>query len=1181
VSVELGVLGPVELVREGDRVALGGPKQRLALGLLTAWRGRIVPVDDLIDGIWPEGPPVWPRKTVQVYVTRLRRALGSYAEAIRSEAAGYRLDPAVVPVDADAFERDLRAAASETRVDGAIGCLRAALGRWRGDAFADLRDCAAIVPSAVQLDARRLEAMYQLFDREVQLRPREVLAELQRAVEANPLHEGFVAQLMTAQYRSGRQTDALATYQRLRRRLIESGLDAGRGVRELEARILRHEIDVAPRPAGAGPERQRRRVTVVAAEVTVESIEGIPVDPEEELVLGAPVRRAVKGRLVERGGIVLAEVGGELSACFGYPSTEDSTERAVTAALAARDVAAVADTRVTIRIGADTGVVIVENARHGEGDQGELTGVVGPLLGSAAHLRALADPGEVCLGAATAAAVEGRFVVDRRDAATAIAVRALDQHPLWCGAEGLLGRSRDLVAMAAIAERADSRLCAVLVAGPPGVGKSALVEAFVGGLDGSWSTVRLHCDPRQSTMPLQPFRRPFPDLFNGDSEPSARRIIRALQQRWAGRRPVLVVEDVHAADPSTRETLDELPDWLPGGLLVMTSRSSSPLELHGDVVPCVVLGPLERTTARALARARAGSWRLRIHVLNEIADRSAGLPLHVLALTDAAVDQRAVSPGDPKAQGTVPESLYDSLMAQLDRLGPDRALAQRCAVVGDPFFSDDLAVVSDEGFDGAGDRLATLVDAGVLVIEDGHYRFAHALLAQAAYDSLLNADRAALHARIAEALPAAVATSEPERLAYHLEASGRRFDGAVAWQRASGRAIGHARFKEAQHHARRAVALFDEIEPAGWTDGGDSRHRALINLAISLSTTSHGSTELAAVIKDACRSGAGDGELLAAPPIRVIDIINRQALGDFRGATDVAQRLLDDAHCGKSEQAIAIAHHFLGATLVWRGALPEGTTELRLAAAHLDDIEGSPTAIRLTVPLWTMLALAAAIGDRRDEADRMFERARSKLTPGDAYRQCMLGSMVAIVDQLAGRAGKVRHDMEPVWSMATELGSDFWVTWSQVLLGWAIADEDGPSGVAMMVEAVDASATRQIMPYANLLLGSRLCEHGDVADGLARLAAGVALAGKTGEELWLPPLQLERARWLHVEGDVDAAAAARADAMVRATTMGATCPSYGPPRMMSKPSRASASSRPTRPAPARSGSLLRPDDALS
>jgi DNA-binding SARP family transcriptional activator len=1137
----LGVLGPVELVQDGVRLALGGPKQRLTLGLLTARRGRVVPVDDLIDGLWPEGPPVWPRKTVQVYVTRLRRALGLHADAIHSEPAGYRLDSAAVPVDADAFERDVRAAASETRPEDAVARLRAGLDRWRGDAFSDLRGCAAIVPSAVQLDERRLEAMYDLFDHEVRRRPREVIAELEQAVGANPLHEGFVAQLMTAQYRSGRQRDALATYQQLRRRLIDVGLDTGPGVRELEAAILRQEIDVAPRPTPAGPERQRRRVTVVAADVTLEATDGVSIDPEDELAVAAPLRRSLKARIVERGGVMLAEVGGELSACFGYPSTEDSTERAITAALAARDLAAVADPRVTIRIGVDTGVVVVEGASIGEGEQSELTGVVGPLLGSAARLRAVAEPWEVRLGPTTAAAVEHRFVVDRPDAATAIAVRDLERGPAWCGSEGLLGRSGDLAELAAIAATAESRLCAVQVAGPPGVGKSALVDAFVGRLDRSWSIVRLYCDARQSTMPLHPFRRPFPELFEGNAEPSSRQLIRALEQRWDSGRPVLVVEDVHAADPSTHETLDEFADYLAGGLLVMTTRSSAPVALRGDAVPSVLLGPLDRTTARALARAHAGSQRLPIDLLNQIADRSGGFPLHVIALTDAVIAERAQSNGRPKAWTTVPASLYDSLMARLDRLGPLRALAQRCAVLGDPFLYDDVrVVVSDHGVGDhesgdVRDRLDTLVDTGVLDFQDGYFRFSHALLAQAAYDSLLKVDRAALHARVANALPATVARSEPERLAYHLEASGRRFESAVAWRRASARAISHRRFHEAQHHARRAVALLDEIGPSGWTDGGDNRRRALVHLIVGLSTTGHGSTELAAVIDDANRSGAGD--LYAAPVIGVPDIINRQALGDFRGATDAARRLLGDAKRGQHQDTVALAHHFLGATLVWRGALVEGTAELQHAASYVESHPGGPVATNLAVPLWTMLALCAAMRDHHDEAERMLEWAATTVTLADAYRQCMLGSMVGVVDQLNGNADKVRHDMEPVWSMATELGSDFWVTWSQVLLGWAMANDDAPSGVAMIVEALDASATLQIMPYANLLLGSRLCEHGDVADGLVRLAAGVALAKQTGEELWLPLLQLERARWLHVDGQIDDAEAARADAEARATAM--------------------------------------------
>ena len=302
-------------------------------GLLAAWRGRVVPVDELIDGLWPEGPQARPRKTVQVYVTRLRRALGEAAEAIRSEAAGYRLDSSVLTVDADSFEAGVRAATAEVDDERAVGPLRHALGRWRGDAFVDLRDCPALIPSAVQLDERRLAAMYELFEREIRRRPREVIAELEQAVEVNPLHEGFAGQLMTAQYRAGRQADALHTYQQLRRRLIdELGLEPGPEIRELEGRILRHELSVARRrplvagaPTAAGHGRRRR---------TGRRHHGCdPLDPEDEMALAAPVRQAARSRIVERGGVILGDIGGGLSACFGYPSTERSIERAVLAAL--------------------------------------------------------------------------------------------------------------------------------------------------------------------------------------------------------------------------------------------------------------------------------------------------------------------------------------------------------------------------------------------------------------------------------------------------------------------------------------------------------------------------------------------------------------------------------------------------------------------------------------------------------------------------------------------------------------------------------------------------------------------------------------------------------------------------------------------------------------------------------
>jgi hypothetical protein len=738
----------------------------------------------------------------------------------------------------------------------------------------------------------------------------------------------------------------------------------------------------------------------------------------------------------------------------------------------------------------------------------------------------------VRLGPATAAAVIDRVVLNRRDPDTIIAVEAAGTDaPRPAG--GLLGRSRQLQQCAALAAGADSRLRAVVVAGPPGIGKSALVNTFVAGLDETWATLRSYCDPRHRTTPLTPFRRLFPALFAGDVEPGVHRLAAEVGQRTAGRRPVLVIEDVHDADPSTLEALDELPDLVPAGLVVMTSRSTDPLEVGGDVVPNIILGPLDRKPARALARAGAGSRPLPSVTLNEIVARSGGVPLHLLALADAV--SAGLTPGDHQA-ASVPDSLYDSLMVRLDRIGPARSLFGRCAVLGERFSRQEVTMVSDDVPGEIDEALAALVDAGVLVAEDGHYRSAHALLTQAAYESLLNADRVALHARIADALPTAVPSVDPERLAYHLEGCGRTFDSAVAWRRASSRANRGARFPEALHHARRAVALFDEIGPAGLRDGGENRARALSNLALSLGAVEHGSAELSGVIDEARRSGASDRNPLL---FGLSDISNRQALGDFRSALDASRRLLDDLFSTGDNDAIARARHYLGATLVWRGELAEGATELQLAAAHMQRNSGNAALARSMVPVWTLLALTAAMSDRFDDGDRAFDRARVAMPPADTLYQCMFGAMVAVVDQLAGRTAKVRDELEPIWTLAAEAGSDFWVTWTQVLLGWGVAEVDPPSGLGMMAEAIDASATRQILPYAQQLLGSRLCEHGHIAEGLTRLTSGVALAIETGEELWMPALQLDRARWLSVEGDSAAAAEAHADAVARATAMGA------------------------------------------
>ena len=152
-DLNIRVLGPLEVLSNGARVRLGGPKQRTVLALLAAEVGKPVSVDALIDGVWGDDPTAAARSTLQTYVSNLRTAIG---DVIVRDDSGYRL--AAEPKDVDAFEFE-RAVENATRLvetdpAEAAQLLRAALALWRGHPYAD-------VPgrSALELEARRLEEL--------------------------------------------------------------------------------------------------------------------------------------------------------------------------------------------------------------------------------------------------------------------------------------------------------------------------------------------------------------------------------------------------------------------------------------------------------------------------------------------------------------------------------------------------------------------------------------------------------------------------------------------------------------------------------------------------------------------------------------------------------------------------------------------------------------------------------------------------------------------------------------------------------------------------------------------------------------------------------------------------------------------------------------------------------------
>ena len=258
------ILGPLEVVDQERRVVLGGPKQRALLAILLLCRGEAVSSDRLIDQLWGERPPATAAKTLQGYVSHLRKALGD--DVLFTRGGGYELVTAPGQVDADRFEA-MAAAARRALADGdasrAHEELDAALGMWRGEPLADLAYEPFAQREVARLDEARLAALEDRIEADLMLgHERDLVGELEALVAVHPHRERLLGQLMLALYRCGRQTDALAAYRKGRDALSdELGLEPGPELRALEQRILTHDPALetpTPTPPGRTPTERGR-----------------------------------------------------------------------------------------------------------------------------------------------------------------------------------------------------------------------------------------------------------------------------------------------------------------------------------------------------------------------------------------------------------------------------------------------------------------------------------------------------------------------------------------------------------------------------------------------------------------------------------------------------------------------------------------------------------------------------------------------------------------------------------------------------------------------------------------------------------------------------------------------------------------------------------------------------------
>jgi DNA-binding SARP family transcriptional activator/WD40 repeat protein len=247
--VEFRVLGSIEVFEEGNgSIPLGGPKQRAVLAHLLLRANHLVPTEVLIDEVWGEDPPATARNALQSYASHLRKSLGP--ARLEGSRAGYRLRADPSELDANRFQSLLRDARRLLPIDAraAVGTFDHALALWRGPAFADLAAEPSLRAEAARLDEMRLGTLQARFEAQLAIgQHADVIGDLEGLTARHPLRERFWEQLMLALYRSGRQGEALAAYQRARGILAdELGIDPSPELRRLHERILTQSSDLDP-----------------------------------------------------------------------------------------------------------------------------------------------------------------------------------------------------------------------------------------------------------------------------------------------------------------------------------------------------------------------------------------------------------------------------------------------------------------------------------------------------------------------------------------------------------------------------------------------------------------------------------------------------------------------------------------------------------------------------------------------------------------------------------------------------------------------------------------------------------------------------------------------------------------------------------------------------------------------
>lgn len=316
---------------------------------------------------------------------------------------------------------------------------------------------------------------------------------------------------------------------------------------------------------------------------------------------------------------------------------------------------------------------------------------------------------------------------------------------------------------------------------------------------------------------------PFVDSANRREQDTASALV-DLMQALAAREPALVLlEDAHWADPATLAFAGQLIERLQACPLMLVVTHRPEFEPPWPAQPHVAhlkVGGLSEAQITSLVSQLSDGQALPSDLIRHIVDKTDGVPLFVEELTRSILEQADHSGGVTQGRD-VPDTLRDSLMARLDRFAAAREIAQIGAVVGREFSQELVEALADMPPDKVADALGALAQSGLATQQGTHqgtvYAFKHALVRDAAYDSLLTSRREALHGRLVQVVEARfpdVVEAEPELLARHATAARQPAVAIPYWRRASEQALQRLALTEAAAHVNAGLNSTAALPPS-------------------------------------------------------------------------------------------------------------------------------------------------------------------------------------------------------------------------------------------------------------------------------------------------------------------------------------------------------------------------------